>query len=336
MASETRHAMMLTLLARLGRHGTWFLAGGLFIGLLVPPLATLLRPTLPALIFVLTAATFLSIDWTALVVHARRPGLLVLLLAWGLVATPIIVALVARLLGLPPGLTQSLVLWAASPPLISVPAIALLRGLDGALALLAMVAGTLVMPFTLPPLVLGLLGLELGLSVPALTLRLVLFIGGAALLAALVRRLCGVARLRRHALELSGLNVLILLLFAIAIMDGATARLLSEPRAVLLYAATALSVSVLLQALSFLVFLRLARIPALTIGLIGGNKNMAVVWATLAGAASPELSLFFVTMQLPIYVLPALLKPVYHRLGAAPPLGISRSGASAADSARGD
>jgi bile acid:Na+ symporter, BASS family len=233
-------------------------------------------------------------------------------------------------------LTQGLVLWAASPPLISVPAIALLLGLDGALALVAMVAGTLFMPFTLPPLVLGLIGLELGLSVPALTLRLTLFIGGAAIVAALVRRLCGVPWLRRHTLELSGLNVLILLLFAIAIMDGVTARLLREPHAVLFYAVTALSASVLLQALSFLVFSRLARIPALTIGLVGGNKNMAIVWANLAGAASPELSLFFAAMQLPIYVLPALLKPVYRRLGAAPAFAISRSGASAGGSARGD
>jgi bile acid:Na+ symporter, BASS family len=209
-------------------------------------------------------------------------------------------------------------------------------GLDGALALLSMVAATLVMPVTLPPLVLDLIGLALGLSVSTLMLRLALFIGGAALLAALLRRLCGVAWLRRHTLELSGLNVLILLLFAIAIMDGVTARLFSEPRAVLLYAAAALVASVALQALSFLVFFRLARIPALTIGLIGGNKNMAVAWANLAGAASPELNLFFAAMQLPIYVLPALLKPVYRRMGAAPPLGVSRSGANAADNARGD
>ncbi|HEV2549146.1 MAG TPA: hypothetical protein VGU20_17525 [Stellaceae bacterium] len=328
--------MILSVLARLGRHGTWFLAGGLFVGLLAPPLAALLRPALPALIFVLTATTFLSIDWAALAVHARRPGLLALILAWSLLATPLIVAAAARLLDLPAGLTQGLVLWAASPPLIAVPAIALLLGLDGALALLAMVGGTLVMPLTLPPLVLGLIGLTVGMSIPVLMLRLVMFIGGAALLAALLQRLYGAERLRRYTLELSGLNVLILLLFAIAIMEGVTARLLSEPGAVLLYAAAALGVSLSLQALSFAVFFRLARLPALTIALVGGNKNMGVAWANLAGAASPEVNLFFAAVQLPIYVLPALLKPIYRRLGAAPAPGISRSGASAADGARGD
>ena len=63
---------------------------------------------------------------------------------------------------------------------------------------------------------------------------------------------------------------------------------------------------------------------------------MAVVWANLGGAASPELSLFFASVQLPIYVLPALLKPVYRGLGAAPSPRLSRSGASAIDDVRGD
>jgi bile acid:Na+ symporter, BASS family len=149
----------------------------------------------------------------------------------------------------------------------------------------------------------------------------VLFIGGAALVAMALRRLIGVERLKRHALELSGLNVLILLLFAIGIMSGVGPRLLAEPRQVALYAATALIANLALQALSFVAFAFLPRISALTIGLVGGNNNMAVVWATLGAAATPELTLFFAMVQLPVYVLPAALKPVYRRLGASRPLG---------------
>ncbi len=312
---------MLRPLALLGRHGTWILAGGLFIGLLLPPLAALLRPALSLFIFLLTAASFLSIDWPALAAHARRPGLLALVLAWSLVAVPVATALACRAIGLPAALAQGLVLWAASPPLISVAAIALLLGLDGALALLLMVAGTFLMPFTLPPLVLGLIGLKLGIGILPLMRNLVLFTGGAALATALLRRLIGVDRLKRHALELSGLNVLMLLLFAIGIMDGVRDLILRQPQQVLLYAATALGASLALQALSFLAFAFLPRIAALTIGLVGGNNNMAVVWANLGAAATPQLTLFFAAVQLPIYVLPAALKPVYRRLGAGKPHG---------------
>jgi hypothetical protein len=234
---------------------------------------------------------------------------------------PVLTALAARGARLAEPLAQALVLWAASPPLISMPAIALLLGLDGALALLVMVAGTFLIPFTLPPLVFGLIGLELGIDIPELMLKLALFIGGAALTAIVLRRLVGAARLRRHALELSGLNVLILLVFAIAIIDGVNALLLTRPQQVLLYAGAALAASLALQAVSFLAFAWAPRVPALTIGLIGGNKNMAVVWANLGGAVTPELALFFAAVQLPIYVLPAALKPAYRRLGAGEPPG---------------
>jgi BASS family bile acid:Na+ symporter len=311
--------VLLRPFAFLGRHGTWFLAGGLFIGLLVPALAALLRPLLSGFIFLLTAATFLGIDWQELARHARRPGLMALILAWTLLVSPIVAALVARVAGLPAPLAQALVLWAASPPLISVPAIALLLGLDGALALLVMVAGTFLMPFTLPPLVLGLIGLKLGIGILPLTRNLVLFIGGAALAAAALRYFAGAERLRRHAVELSGLSVLILILFAIAIMDGVRELIVARPQQVAEYALCALLASLALQALGFLAFAWLPRLAALTVALIAGNNNMAVVWANLGSAATPELMLFFAAVQLPIYVLPAALRPVYRRLGAAAP-----------------
>ncbi len=317
--------MALRFLALLGRHGTWLLAGGLFIGLAFPSLAALLRPALRAFVFLLTAATFLSIDLGELWAHARRPGLLALMLAWTLLAVPVITAVVVRSLGTPVGLAQGLVLWAAAPPLTAAPAVALLLGLDGALALLLMVAGTFIIPFTLPPLVLGLIGLDLAIGIGELMASLSLFIGAAFLAAMAVRRLAGAAALRRHRVAVSGLSVLILILFAIAIMDGVRDRLLAEPVQVLLYVFAALAASVLLQGASFLAFCWLPRITGLTVGLVGGNHNMAVVWANLGGAATPELMLFFAAMQVPIYLLPAALRPVYRRLGAGVPHGEARA-----------
>src|ERR1700730_19344078 len=116
------------------------------------------------------------------------------------------------------------------------------------------------MPFALPPLVLGLIARDLGIGIGPLRLRLAVFIGGAALTGAVLRRLMGGAWLRRHTLELSGLNVLILLLFAVAIMDGVNALLLAQPQQVLLYAGTALAASlVVLRAATFLAFVSLPR-----------------------------------------------------------------------------
>src|SRR5260370_12600503 len=115
-------------------------------------------------------------------------------------------------------------------------------------------------------------------------------------------------------------NVVLRVLFAVAVMDGMPDHVLGEPLRVLGYCLGALGASLGLQAVSFLSFGWLGRSSALTVGLVGGNKNMAVVWASLAAAAnSPDLMLYFACAQLPIYLLPAALAPIYRPLGATIP-----------------
>src|SRR5579859_7017627 len=313
--------MISRFLAFFDRRGTTLLASGLFIGLALQPVAHAIWPLLPTLVFLLTAATMLRIEWPQVIAHARHPVRIGVLVLWALAVSPVLMAAIAEVLRLPTGLAQALVLWAASPPLMSIPAIALLMGLDGALALLVMVAATFLMPLSLPPLLLGLMGLDLGIGIAPLMLRLALFVGGAGLLAGFLRWGLGPERLRRYGAEISGINVLLLVLFAVAVMDGMPQQLVGEPLRVLAYCVAALSASVGLQAISFLTFGWLGRLDALTVGLIGGNKNMAVVWASLsaATASSPDLMLYFACAQLPIYLLPAALAPVYRRLGATMP-----------------
>jgi BASS family bile acid:Na+ symporter len=313
--------MISRFLAFFDRHGTTLLASGLFVGLALQPVAHAIWPLLPTLVFLLTAATMLRIDWPQVLAHARHPLRIGVLVLWALVISPMLMAAVVNVLGLSKGLAQALVLWAASPPLMSLPAIALLLGLDGALALLVMVIATFLMPLTLPPLLLGLMGLDLGIGITPLMLRLAAFVGGAGALAGLLRWRLGRERLARHSTEISGINVLLLVLFAVAVMDGMPGHIIDEPLRVLGYCLAALGASLGLQAVSFLGFGWLGRFAALTVGLVGGNKNMAVVWASLSAAAasSPDLMLYFACAQLPIYLLPAVLAPIYRRLGATMP-----------------
>jgi predicted Na+-dependent transporter len=313
--------MIPRFLAFFDRHGTRLLASGLFIGLVLQPVAHAIWPLLPALVFLLTAATMLRIDWPQVIAHARQPLRIGFFVIWALGVSPVLMAAIVQILGVPTGLAQSLVLWAASPPLMSLPAIALLLGLDAALALLVMVAATFLVPLTLPPLLLGLMGLDLGIGIGPLMARLAVVVGGAGAVAGLLRWQLGRERLRRLSREISGINVLLLVLFAVGVMDGMAGHLLHEPLRVLGYGAAALGASLGLQTVSFLSFGWLGRSSALTMGLVGGNKNMAVVWASLSAAAasSPDLMLYFACAQLPIYLLPAALAPIYRRLGATMP-----------------
>ncbi|HEX2653497.1 MAG TPA: hypothetical protein VHN11_07595 [Xanthobacteraceae bacterium] len=308
--------MIINLLSLLRRHGSALMATGLVIGLAFPGLAAILRPALPTFIFLLVVSAFLTVDWPALLTHARRPLRLVLISIWNAVAIPIALVFPAQLLHLPPQLIESIALWATSPPLSSSVAMAVLLGLDDALALLVMAIGTFISPFILPPLTVGLIGVDLGLGVIPLMTRLTLFIGGAGLVAFVLRHFIGNTRLQRYSLHIGGFNVVLLNLFAIAIMDGVRDRIFSEPETILLFVTTAFAISLLAQTATFIAFFWLGWLPALTSAMLAGNRNMGVVVATLGSAASPEIVLFFVAVQFPIYLLPMMLGPIYRRFGA--------------------
>ncbi len=58
----------------------------------------------------------------------------------------------------------------------------------------------------------------------------------------------------------------------------------------------------------------LDRRTALTAGMLAGNRNQAVFLAVLPAAADPNLLLFFALGQIPMFVGPFVLRPIYARL----------------------
>jgi predicted Na+-dependent transporter len=306
--------LIQSVLAFFGRRSMPLLVIGILLGLFVPPLAAALRPLTGVLLFLLTAATLLRIEPRAVLAEVRRPARLALVLFWTMGLQPLMMAFATSALGVPPGLREALVLWASASPLISSPALAFLLGLDAPLALVAMTVGTVLMPATLPPLALALLGLQLDIGLGELMLRLGIFVGGAVVAAALIRRLIGPARLERAGLEVSGLAVIFLLLFGIGIMDGVQTTFAEQPEQVFLFVAAAFGATLATLVLGTLVFAWMGLRAAFTVALVGGYRNMAVVWASLGAAASADVTLYFVMIQLPIYLLPPLLRPVVRAL----------------------
>lgn len=304
-------------LAWLARRATLLLAAGVFAGLLLPGAAALLRPLLTPAVWGLLLLALLRIDWADVVRHARRPGPAAAIVVWLLVVSPMLMAPVVAALDPAPGLATALVLVAAVPPIISAPALAVILGLDGALALLVMVAAILAAPLVLPTTGVALLALELELGVADLMLHLGIFIGSAAAVAAVVRHGFGRRRLATAATGIDVAAVALLLVFAIAIMDGVTGRLAADPAWVLTVAGTAIIVHLALQLAGGLAFAWLDRRRAVTAAFVSGNRNMAVVLAVLPAGVHEDVFLYFAMAQIPIYVLPALLAPVYRRLVAA-------------------
>ncbi len=303
-------------LAWMGRHATLLMAAGVLLGLAVPPLATLARPLLiPTLLIPLTLA-LVRLDWSAIAAWRHRPGTATLLIIWLLGVSPLIVwAATSALLpfGFPEPLRHALVLMAASSPIVSSVAIALIVGLDATLAVVAVLLATALVPLTLPPMAAALVGVSLEIGIGTFMLRLTALVGGAFGAAWLVRRIVPAAKLVTARELLDGLTVLNLVLFGLAIMDGVTAYALERPAYVLTALAAAYAFNLLLQAAARAAFAWLGRRGALTAALVSGNCNMGLVLVALEGKASFEITVFFALAQIPMYTLPALAARYYRR-----------------------
>ena len=80
--------------------------------------------------------------------------------------------------------------------------------------------------------------------------------------------------------------------------------------------ALAFALSLALTALTALVLARAGLSSAMALGLAAGSRNMGLVPAA-AGSSVPDLTwLYFALAQLPIYLLPQMLKPLARRINS--------------------
>ena len=316
-------------LGRIGRHGTLVVAGSVFVGLFVPPLAAALKPYLGAVIVYLLILAFLRVDPVELRAHWVQPKLIAVSTVWLMLIAPALLGIVFVATGLPrmsTGLYFILVLQMAAPGLMSAPAIAGLLGLDVALTLASLIVSTSIAPFIAALFTHVFLGTAL-ISPLGLAFKLLLLIAGSAAAAALVRRLLGRELLEREREKIDGLSVIGMLLFAIAAMDGVTAHAIADPGLIAGITLLAFTITLGMMAVTTLLFWPAGRARALSIGLLAGNRNMGLMLTAL-GFAVPDIAwLYFALGQLPIYLLPHLLKPLARRLTPPEP-ALRRPGAA--------
>jgi hypothetical protein len=303
-------------LAFVGRHGTLIAAASIFVGLLVPPLAAAFKPYLGAAIVVMLMLAFLRVDPAELRSHVTRPGLITAATLWLMLVTPAVLGTLFLVIGVDgemPGLYFMLVLQMAAPGLMSSPALAALLGLDVALTLACLIVSTAITPLTASLFTHIFLGKAL--SAPAtFGLHLLLIIGGSALVAGVIRRIAGRAWVERQRLRIDGLSVLAMGMFAVAAMDGVTGHFLRDPLLVTGLTLLAFGLALGLIVVTALVFLPAGRARAFAIGLIAGNRNIGVMLLA-TGFVVPDVAwLYFALAQLPIYLLPHLLRPLARRM----------------------
>ena len=305
---------VVSVLRRMGAKATTLLPFSLLLGLLFQDMSAAMRPLLMPLAVILLMLALARVDWDRLAILLRRPGLAIALSLLNLIAVPLVVWPIWQALGLWPGLVAALCLSAMAPGITSAATTAVFLRLDSSLALLISLFTNFLVPFTLPPLALWLLGLDLKIGFVDLSLRLALIVSLALLGALAIRRFLR-GQIAEAAPTIDGLAVVVLMVFAIPLMDGVMARAIAEPVKLggfILGTFGGMLLCNLVMAVGMLPFLD--RRIALTAGYCSGGRHNALLMAVLPVAADPDIFLFIAAVQFPIYLIPTLLQPLYRRL----------------------
>jgi len=301
-----------------GRHGTLLAGTSKVVRLAIPDLAAVCKPFLGEAIVVMLTLAFLRVDPADLRGHWARPELIAAATAWTMLIVPAVLGMVFlafRLGQHMPGLYFMLVLQMSAPGLMSSPAFAALLGLDVALTLATLIISTAITPLTASFFTYIYLGTAV-VSPLAFGLKLFLIIAGCALAATIIRRVTGQAFLEAQRERIDGLSVLAMSTFAIAAMDGVVDHFRADPLLVIELVAPRLCAGAWHDRTCCPCFLRVGRASAFAIGLIAGNRNVGLMLAA-TGFAVPDIAwLYFALVQLPIYLLPHLLKPLAKRLSS--------------------
>ena len=244
----------------------------------------------------------------------QRPRVPLIIVFFLLCISPALRWVMVNALGVPEGIRAPLILMAAAPPIMAAPAMALMLNFSVSRMLAVVVAATLMAPFTLGLAAEWFVGAGLRINPFQLALRLALFIGGCFAVAAVLRMLMGVRRINEYKQYLDVLGLMLLLAFAVAIMDGVAHRLAVETVYVLAVIAISFAANVVLQLAGGAVFAFTGTRSALTVAFACGNRNMGLLLAVLPETSAPDTLLYFAVAQIPMYTLPALLSPMYNAL----------------------
>jgi hypothetical protein len=305
-------------LAWLGRQGTRALAASIFLGLAVPPLAAYVKPHLGETVFVLLLFSYLRTDPTAFGRYLKAPGLTIVAALWVMVAVPLLFGSAYALSGIReawPALYTIMILQMAITPITSSAAFAALMGLDVAFSLVTLIVSNALSPITTVAFSYLFLGTSL-FSPIELGIKLFIFFAASGAIAYAIRRVAGQEWIERQNEPIDGLNVIAVFIFAIAAMDGVPRHVMADPLFAIELLVLIFVLTCALIGLSVLVFLRAGLDRGLVIGLLAAFRNIGVVMAAV-GTSLPDLAWFYFAMvQFPIFLLPAVLRPLARRLAA--------------------
>ena len=306
-------ARLLAAAARQGRH---LLVLGLLCGIALPDLAAAMRPWLPALVASLLFLAVLRIGPHQALGAMRDVALTLRAIATYQVALPLAALGLLALAGMGGTVTATaLVLVLAASPLSGSPNLTILAGFDPAPALRLVILGTALLPLTVLPVFWFLPEIEDGAAVLASVGRLLAVILVAALAATGVRLTLFRAPSAGALAALDGLSAIAMAVVVVALMSAVGPMLASDPATVAYWVAVAFVVNFGMQLVAATVLRgRIAQDHLVPLSIIAGNRNIALFLVSVPADLADRLLIFIGCYQIPMYLTPLILGPVYRRM----------------------
>ncbi|WP_300060623.1 hypothetical protein [uncultured Roseobacter sp.] len=272
-----------------------------------------MAPWLPEMVAILLVITAFRIGHRAAFgalsdLRWSLPAVLVLQLL-----VPLAVAGLGHLAGLGgTPLALALVLACAAPTIAGGASLAIILRQDPGRMMQFLVLGTALFPLTLLPV---LVAVPVVVDVPVLLgvgLRALFIILGAAGLGFVLRRWLLPVAAPEQIKAMDGASVLFFAVIVVGLMSALGPVLRSDPMSAMLWAAAAFGLSFGLQLVALLTLrgTGLAHVSG-PLALAAGNRNIALFLVTLPPEVMAPVMIFVACWQLPMYLTPILLPPLY-------------------------
>lgn len=289
---------------------------GLAVGIFLPAAASALAPFVAPMVVGLLFLAVLRIGPEGLRAGGRgafgRTGVVVLLLQLALPLAAILALSAAGWLDTLPGL--GLVLMLAAAPITGVPHITLMCGGDGAPALRQMIVGTALLPLTVVPVFWLIPAFGSPAEVAAAVLTLLGAIGFAGGLALLLRARGIVPATPRSFAVMEAVAAVALGVVVVGFMSAVGPALWSDPLGLAGLLAGVMAATFGVQALVWLAARRAGlSAEAVALGVSAGSRNLALFLGVLPAALVDDLLLIIGCYQIPMYLTPLVMRPLYRR-----------------------
>ena len=297
------------------RQGRFILVASLVVGLTSSTLAEMIKPHIGVLIAALLFVACLRVGPKQVLgaVQDMKASLLFVLLLQ--VMLPVAAALAALAIGLSGPLVFALVLLMAAPSLSGSPHLVVLMGFEPSPALRQLVIGTALLPLTIIPVLFLIPEFGNIADIAIASLKLMVIIVIAASIAFFIRLTILKDPNKKSIEQIDGMSTILLSVTVVGLMAAIGEEFGHDPVNVFSTLGVAILANFGLQVAAALLLARSTwQELTVPIGIIAGNRNIALFLTALPAATTEPLLLFIACYQIPMYLTPIVMRRFYQRL----------------------